>query len=559
MLRSLIPRDVGNFCDTSSLVSKLASIHGRMRTTLGTQFAHAGMVNLVLRILLVVVATDALGGAAATNHQPSHWECWHPSWSRLCDPRMPPRYLKKGDEAPRVNPSPLDAIATLPEGRNVLYKKEGRSVRVQTAILPPHIGMVSDFGVLPWRPGEFVHWPMVTRHVETQLTVRAWRFASAVTKSEDLIALRQYVESRGQIVNGVPIPEPVLHRRAQALGREPFVESAALLTHLVGPVPLPQDIVVHPAQGEASITQLPLSGYSMVLLEADSPIVRAFETEERARWERCYPRRGFSVDFGGTVVSIWDHELDAIGPTALRKAQALWAAFPARDWPTVGVHNSPLATAKQVQTFQTELRARGFRASTCISEFVATPYTLSRHQRTTPDALSSRLSVVQLSNLNVSVGEPGLDGRPMMRVTSFDRDSPVADASVEFWSADLRLLATERTDWDGVPYNEGGDLGKTAWIVIRAGEDATVVPFRPYVSRMDDVMDEPAVTDTGWLPGESVFGRWAPVSARKLPDPYWLPPVTFVPIIEIEMPAVENPVVYDRGSAAQVPDHSSAQ
>ena len=279
----------------------------------------------------------------------------------------------------------------------------------------------------------------------------------------------------------------------------------------------------------------------MTLVEIDSPSVRSFEANESKDWELLYPSVEFLVDADGTIIADQDGQTLAFGSSAVEKVEQMWSAFPMKDWPAVGLCVNPRAV-RISRDFGARLRAEGFRLTSCRTQGrpdnVDVTY-LMRNQYT-PSALSSRVAVVQLSNLNI-IEEPAPGGGQIVRVMAFGSESAVPGASVELWSSDLHLVFVGRSGQDGtLKFDKStSSSGHAAWVVVRSGEDAVVVPFRDdYRSDYDVPEDAFRLSWSGWLPGESVFGRWAPVSAQKLPRPYWLPPITVLPFIE---PPQEEP------------------
>jgi uncharacterized protein YfaS (alpha-2-macroglobulin family) len=130
--------------------------------------------------------------------------------------------------------------------------------------LPAYAAMVRQQGVVPWKPGQEVRWPLALRNTEPRVQVRRWHLDSTRDRVDTLLALhRRAVLGTLKTVDDAP--------RAR-----PFERSASLLEELgAGGTVAHVDQEVIPSGRAMEFAALPLSGYGTWLVEVDSPRYRA--------------------------------------------------------------------------------------------------------------------------------------------------------------------------------------------------------------------------------------------------------------------------------------------
>ncbi|HEX8957119.1 MAG TPA: MG2 domain-containing protein, partial [Burkholderiaceae bacterium] len=149
---------------------------------------------------------------------------------------------------------------------------------VPTARLPAYVGMPQRTGILPWTPGKSASWPVATRGLEAQVPAAAWHFSGG--SSDDATLLKLY--SAGS----APIEDL---KGLSGRSDTPYAASLRLLDKLGGHVPAQESRQLHPVRQSIDFTPLPLEGYGLWLVEADSPAYRGFIAQQRAQLAQDSP------------------------------------------------------------------------------------------------------------------------------------------------------------------------------------------------------------------------------------------------------------------------------
>ncbi|HEY8025569.1 MAG TPA: MG2 domain-containing protein [Burkholderiaceae bacterium] len=344
------------------------------------------------------------------------------------------------------------------------------------AQLPAYVGMANRAGVLQWTPAHIAMWPIVTRAAGGPVKVHSWHFSPNTTNIASLLRLQAYAESGDKGTN--PSSWEL---------NEAFVTSAALLTSLhVAPPPVQEQELV-PAGDGMTFTGLPLSGYGMWVVEADSPAFRAIleaqrkELVKRGLIDDESPKALYiNVDTDGSVLI--DGKRFAIDATLEAKLTSL-AARPNENRPDFFIRSNLPQNDQALAATSTMLKRVGLDVKMVTTEFwPAGAMPRARHAEVVQAWIDSRVAVIQLTNLNVQfIASP--NGDSLVWVTAFDTGSPVPNASVEVRSGARKEAKVYTTDTMGrvlLPVSDfepraKGSPDDRRTIVVRSGEDAAIV------------------------------------------------------------------------------------
>jgi uncharacterized protein YfaS (alpha-2-macroglobulin family) len=169
--------------------------------------------------------------------------------------------MEEGESLAPVWPSGFTDI----DGR-ILKNISETLTPVPVSHLPAYLGMAQSRGVIQWKPGQKVLWPLAARNTEKNIPVHTWNFGNAMDATPALLALHDRAESLSLGRLGIS---------NTAMMEEPFASSSALLHMLPGPQPQRTEQIVEPSSSTMEFIGIPLSGYGTWLIEADSPAYRA--------------------------------------------------------------------------------------------------------------------------------------------------------------------------------------------------------------------------------------------------------------------------------------------
>lgn len=163
---------------------------------------------------------------------------------------------------------------------------------VKTTVLPTYLGMPERGGLFEGRAGKPLLWPLALRNTEQAIKVRTWHFGQGGAQSTPaMLALleneqkaRQTGRYRGNGNEGFNTEDLLL----------PFTASAALLQNLKqatddhpAPAQLPEakEQLVRSSGGRMEVVGIPLAGFGVWLVEADSARYREVQAQRfDLRW-----------------------------------------------------------------------------------------------------------------------------------------------------------------------------------------------------------------------------------------------------------------------------------
>jgi uncharacterized protein YfaS (alpha-2-macroglobulin family) len=136
---------------------------------------------------------------------------------------------------------------------------------LRVSVLPSYLGMAQTQGTYQWGKGKSILWPLAVRNTEKTLKVHAWQFDQGAQSTADMLALIDESNTVHTTTDQILPIEDLL---------QPFATSKAILARLHGSAPKAMEQTVHTAGGAPEIVGVPLAGYGIWLVEADSPRYR---------------------------------------------------------------------------------------------------------------------------------------------------------------------------------------------------------------------------------------------------------------------------------------------
>lgn len=154
---------------------------------------------------------------------------------------------------------------------------------VITSHFPSYLGMAKNDDSFQWQADHPFLWPLAVRNVEKEVKVRAWHFGQGPGSTPALLALLD-LNARKKAANNSAHAEDLLQE---------FYTSRSMVNGLQGEVPMSVDQLVPTSSSAMEFVGIPLNGFGVWLLEADSPAYRATIanrlTSMRQEVERSFP------------------------------------------------------------------------------------------------------------------------------------------------------------------------------------------------------------------------------------------------------------------------------
>jgi uncharacterized protein YfaS (alpha-2-macroglobulin family) len=147
------------------------------------------------------------------------------------------------------------------DGRELKFVAPERAV---TAHLPSYLGMTKTDDSFQWQVDHSFLWPLAVRNTEKEVKVRTWQFGQGPGSTPALLALLDLTAQRKAVGYAV---------RTEDLLQE-FYTSHSIVNSLPGVLPKSVDQMVPTSSANMNFVGIPLNGYGVWLLEADSPVYR---------------------------------------------------------------------------------------------------------------------------------------------------------------------------------------------------------------------------------------------------------------------------------------------